>query len=69
MSTKSDGERLDDLEILSAHQARQIEDLNEVVTRQAGELDMLRRKLTVMVQRLAEMESNPPPAGEKPPHW
>lgn len=69
LSGKSDTERLDDLEILSTHQARQIEDLNEVVTRQTAELDTLRRRLTVMAQRLADMEGDAPPSAERPPHW
>ena len=68
---KSDADRLDELEILAAHQARMIEDLNETVIRQGRDLDRLGRLVETLVERFRTIEENAlsevPVA--KPPHW
>lgn len=69
--SKSDAERLDDLEILAAHQVRTIDDLNEVVVEQGRIIAELRRRLDVLTKRFAETEAQlaeMAPA-QKPPHW
>ncbi|QBK29420.1 MAG: SlyX family protein [Roseitalea porphyridii] len=68
---KTDGERLDDLEILAAHQAQMLDDLNDVVVAQGEVIADLRRKLEVYARRLAETEERvrgTVPV-DKPPHW
>ena len=69
--SKSDTERLDDLEILVAHQSRTIDELSDVVARQGETISDLRRKLEVLVRRFAETEQRIRDAipVDKPPHW
>jgi SlyX protein len=68
---KSDTDRLDEVEILAAHQARIIEDLNDTVIRQGREIDRLERLVEALVERFRTVEeqvqSGVPVA--KPPHW
>lgn len=68
---KSDGDRLDELEILAAHQARTIEDLNETVVRQGKEIDRLERLVEALVERFRAVEERVQPdiPVTKPPHW
>ena len=66
-------ERLTELEENVAHLARVVDDLNEVVTRQAGEIDRLTHRVRMLLERAAEAElasgSSVPLADQKPPHW
>ncbi|MEM1376978.1 MAG: SlyX family protein [Pseudomonadota bacterium] len=68
---KTADERLDDLEILVAHQSQTIDELNEVVTAQADVIADLRRKLDVLTRRTAETENQIRELTpiDKPPHW
>ena len=68
---KSETERLDDLEILVAHQAQMLDELNDVVTSQADIISDLRRRLDVLTRRFAEAEVMIHDAFpvDKPPHW
>jgi len=68
---KSDSDRLDELEIIVAHQARIIEDLNETVIRQGRENERLGRLAEALVKRLQVMEEqiSPDIPVTKPPHW
>jgi SlyX protein len=54
-----------------AHLIRAVEDLSDVVARQAGEIDRLTRLVTMLAQREAEREDagDAPAANQKPPHW
>jgi SlyX protein len=68
---RSGTDRLDELEIIVAHQARTIEDLNETVIRQGREIERLERLVEAMVKRFQAVEeqvlSDIPVT--KPPHW
>ena len=68
---KSDADRLDELEILAAHQVRVIEDLNETIIRQGKDIDRLERLVEALVERFRTIEdhvqSDIPVT--KPPHW
>ncbi|MDZ7823938.1 MAG: SlyX family protein [Ahrensia sp.] len=68
---KSELARLDDLEILAAHQARTLEDLNQVLIEQGRVIAELRRKVDMLTGRLEEYESGANDANptQKPPHW
>ena len=67
-----------DLESMIAHQDKQIQELNEVVTAQAGEIDSLKKYVKI---KLDKIESNINDAGQeamsvadeaaanKPPHY
>jgi SlyX protein len=68
---KSDSDRLDELEIIAAHQARTIEDLNETIIRQGRENERLGRIVEALVKRLQVMEEqiSPDIPVTKPPHW
>ena len=65
--------RLDALEEALAHQSRMVEDLNEVIARQDGELARLARRVTLLMQAAAERELDAggqlPLADQKPPHY
>ncbi|OYX42230.1 MAG: SlyX protein [Rhodobacterales bacterium 32-67-9] len=66
-------ERLDKAEEEIAHLRRAVDDLSEVVTRQAGEIDLLTRRVRLLMERAAEAEAEAsgtiPLADQKPPHW
>jgi SlyX protein len=68
---KSDTDRLDELEILAAHQARLLEDLNETAVRQDKQIHRLEHILEALIERFRAVEENV--QGEipvtKPPHW
>ena len=69
--SKSDAERLDDLEVLAAHQARTIDDLNDVIVQQGRVIAELRRRIEVLTKRFADAEAQLAEMTpvEKPPHW
>lgn len=55
-----------------AHLVRTVDDLSEVVARQAVELDRLNRRVQMLMEREAEREASGgtiPLADERPPHW
>ena len=66
-------DRITRLEETLAHQGALVEELNEVVTGQATEIDLLNRRVSMLMQRAAEQEadnlSGAPLADQKPPHW
>ena len=66
-------DRITDLEVQLAHQARMLDDLSDVVTRQSREIDLLTRRLRMVMERLAEHDlatgDSAPLADQKPPHW
>lgn len=65
-------DRVEDLEERIAHLTRAMEDLSDVVTRQAGEIAGLERRVRLLMQRAAEEEAlggGPPEANVRPPHW
>lgn len=63
--------RLEKLETDLAHAQLAIDELNDVVTRQAGQIDLLTRKLAALEDHMDELEDasarNAP--GVKPPHY
>ncbi|MGB3313227.1 MAG: SlyX family protein [Albidovulum sp.] len=66
-------DRLDKTEEEVAHLRRAVDDLSDVVARQAGEIDLLTRRVALLMQRVAEAETDAtgtiPLADQKPPHW
>ncbi len=64
-------DRLDAVEERIAHLIRTVEDLSDVVARQATELDRLTRLTRLLAEREAEREAGleGPAANQKPPHW
>lgn len=66
-------DRLDKMEETLAHLARTIEDLSDVTARQAREIDLLTRRVALLIEREAEREAagsgTIPLADQKPPHW
>ena len=55
-----------------AHLVRTVDDLSEVVARQAVEIDRLNRRVQMLMEREAEREAaggTIPLADERPPHW
>lgn len=49
---------IDDIEALIAHQDKQIQELNEVVTRQWEEIDALKKYMKLTKNKMQELESN-----------
>jgi SlyX protein len=66
-------DRNTELEEQVAHLSRVVEDLSEVVARQARDIDALGRRLGLLMEREAEREvaegGTIPLADQKPPHW
>lgn len=69
MST--DETRIAALEEALAHNQHLIEELNEVVTKQASEIEAMRRKLDALTRRFLTVEEavQPDIPIDKPPHW
>lgn len=73
-------ERLVEIEMKMAHQEQQIGDLSEVVLRQGREIDVLKAKLRIAEEKMADMLERMPGDGkglspseiaarDKPPHY
>ena len=64
-------DRIEALEERIAHLTRAVEDLSDVVARQAAEIDRLTRLTRLLAEREAEREAGleAPPANQRPPHW
>jgi SlyX protein len=60
------------LEERIAHLARAVDDLSDVVARQAADIDRLTRRVTMLMEREAERETDGGSLAlgdERPPHW
>lgn len=68
---RSEKTRLDDLEILAAHQSQMLDDINEIVVEQGKIIAEMRRKLEALTGRMEDMESEASASAptQKPPHW
>ncbi|MDD1532537.1 MULTISPECIES: SlyX family protein [unclassified Bradyrhizobium] len=63
-------ERIDTLETRLAYQEDTIETLNQTITAQWKQIDLLTRKIAELGERLQDAEANAPgPANEPPPHY
>jgi len=63
-------ERIDALEARLMFQDDTIETLNQTITAQWREIDVLKRQIAALGERLAEAESNTGgPRNEPPPHY
>ena len=66
-------EKLINLEVEIAHQSHKVEELSDVVANQAREIDVLTRRVRLLMERLAEQDlatgSSVPLSDQKPPHW
>jgi SlyX protein len=64
--------RLHTAEEQIAHLVRAVDDLSAVVARQSREIEMLTRRVSMLMAREAERESDAGGgvlADQKPPHW
>lgn len=67
---KTLAERIDTLETRLAYQDDTIETLNQTITAQWKQIDLLTRKIAELGERLQDAEANAPgPANEPPPHY
>lgn len=67
---KALAERIDTLETRLAYQDDTIDTLNQTITAQWKQIDVLTRQLAQLNERLQEAEANAPgPANEPPPHY
>ncbi|WP_395540926.1 SlyX family protein [Neotabrizicola sp. sgz301269] len=65
-------DRVQALEEKTAHLMRAVEDLSDVVARQAREIEILQRRVQMLMEREAEREAMAgaaPEANVRPPHW
>jgi SlyX protein len=65
-------DRVEALEERVAHLMRAVEDLSDVVARQAREIEVLQRRVQMLMEREAEREAlagTAPEANVRPPHW
>lgn len=64
---------IDRIEERLAHLERLTDDLSEVVARQANEIDLLTRRVSLLLQREAERieaeSGGQMTPNERPPHW
>ncbi len=62
-----------DLEERIAHLTRMVEDLSDVVAAQSREVDLLTRRVAMLMEREAMREADQggtvPLADQRPPHW
>lgn len=65
--------RLNRAEEELAHLRRAVDDLSDVVARQTREIELLTRRVALLMERAAEAEAaaagTVPLADQKPPHW
>ena len=65
--------RLERAEEEIAHLRRAIDDLSDVIARQSGEMDILTRRVSLLLEGEAERETEQsgsvPLADQRPPHW
>jgi SlyX protein len=67
---KTLSERIDVLETRLAYQDETIETLNQTITAQWKQIDVLTRKVQALNERLEETAAQAPgPATERPPHY
>jgi SlyX protein len=55
-----------------AHLTRAVEDMSEIVARQAREIETLQRRVMLLMERAAEAEAQSggvTPVDQPPPHW
>ena len=67
-----DSARVEALETRIAHQERAIEDLNTAVTEQWKQIEALTKRLSLLGDRLQQVEDNPPSSAADeppPPHY
>mgnify|MGYP005838618213 CR=1 FL=1 len=73
MPLQSDAERIADLEVQIAHQAKILDELNEIVRAQWAEIDKLTRTATHLADRLLTVEEGARKSGPgnepPPPHY
>lgn len=73
MTLESENVRITDLEIKLAHSERTLEELNEVVASHSKSIEVLERRVQMLMQRAAEAEadgaSGEVSADQRPPHW
>lgn len=66
-------DRLNRTEEELAHLRRAVDDLSDVVARQTREIELLTRRVALLMERAAEAEADGggtvPLADQKPPHW
>ena len=66
-------ERLERAEEEIAHLRRAVDDLSDVIAGQAREIDLLTRRVALLMKRAVEAEAETsggiPLADQKPPHW
>lgn len=71
--TKTESQRITDLEAALAHHQREYDLLNQVVIEQAAKIERLERRITSLESNLEVVESRLPddrdPLAEKPPHY
>lgn len=65
-------DRIESLEERIAHLMRAVDDMSEVVARQSKEIEVLQRRVRLLMEREAEREemgNHAPEANVRPPHW
>lgn len=63
-------QRIDDLEVRVMHQDKTIADLNDMITAQWKQLEVMERQLRRLGEELEAMETgDAPAANQKPPHY
>lgn len=65
-------DRIETMEERLAHLMRAVDDLSDMVARQGREIDVLTRRVALLMQREAEREAmagEAPEANVRPPHW
>ena len=69
--TPDEQDRIEDLEVMAAHQAQTIDELSDQLRHAFEAIDSLQRSVTVLTERLQSVEdvAVPRPEVTKPPHY
>jgi SlyX protein len=62
-------DRITELEIKLAHQEKLIDELNEVVTGQWKDIDILKKKFVLLNEMIKQFDTKNSEADESPPHF
>lgn len=69
----TDEDRIEKLELTVAHLVRQVEDLSDIIAKRETEIDLLTRRVHMLMEREAQRESEGSGGvlygDERPPHY
>lgn len=62
-------DRIDELEIQLAHQAKMLEEMSEELHQQQQDITRLTRHVRLLMEASVAQDEDAPAANQRPPHW